>query len=81
MLSQSEPLVDLGSEPCYRDGLGEIGLMGHLSRSHHSPNAAQLKHCVSFIFYNLIYLSVYLLIYFWQRWVVIDARAFLWGSE
>ena len=50
MLSQSEPLVDLGSEPCYRDGLGEIGLAGHLSRSNHSPNAAELKHCVLFIF-------------------------------
>ena len=63
MLSQSKPLVDLGSEPCYRDGLGETGLVGHLSRSNHSPNVAQLKHCVSFIFYNRIYLFIYLFIF------------------
>ena len=76
MLSQPEPLVDLGSEPCYRDGLGEICLVGHLSRLNHSPNAAQLKPCVLFNFYNL-YLSIYLLIYFWQCWVLIAAWAFL----
>ena len=58
-MSQPEPLVDLGPEPCYRDGLGDICLVGHLSRLNHSPNAAQLKPCVLFNFYNL-YLFIYL---------------------